>query len=140
MRNQDLIAQQAFSNLQLGRISFSAVLMRPAVTACTPETGHTEKQCWCNMMQTSMALCPALFQDKPMSCLWQLQPVSLPQRHRLLLRKGGKGPDTEGILCTWDAAGEDPRLLPQPANPPPSPPPPAPTAKKKCSLLRSACK
>lgn len=44
MRNQDLIAQQAFSSLQLGRISFSAVLVRPAVAAfpsCAPETGHT---------------------------------------------------------------------------------------------------
>lgn len=35
MRNQDLIAQQAYSSLQLRRISFSA-LMRPAVAASLP--------------------------------------------------------------------------------------------------------
>lgn len=112
MRNQDLIAQQAFSSLQLRRISFSAALMRPAVAAfpsCAPETGHTEKQCWCNMMQTSMAPCPALSQDKPATRLWRLQPEgSVPQRCRVLLRWGWKGLNARGILCTWDADGETP--------------------------------
>lgn len=70
-----------------------------------------------------MALCPALSHGKPMSRLWQLQPEgSVPQRHRLLLRKGGKGPKAGGILCTWDADAES-----------------SPTAENKCSLPQSAC-
>lgn len=112
MRKQDLIAQQAFSSLQLGRISFSAALMRPAVAAflsCAPETGHTERRCWCNMMQTSMAPCPELSQDKPVTCLRRLQPEgSVPQRHRLPLWRGGKGPNAGGIPRTWDADGKTP--------------------------------
>ena len=112
MRNPDLIAQQAFSSLQLGRISFFCSpheTCSSCLPSCAPETGHTEKQCWCNMMQTSMAPFPALSQDKPTSRLWQLQlEGSVPQRRRLLLQKGGKGPNVRGILCTWDADGETP--------------------------------